>query len=286
MASEQAPQTTTTTTKEATPPAAAAAATMPAPGQPQPYALYSPAHGEPFQPYVGPLPSPEALVAPINMKWEWTKVGLHGLCVIMGIIGLATSLSLLNVDGGWIVVAGSFPSLFLAIVWSLGELITRAFRKWKAGIHPGAHVGMCLVIWLAAIILGVLFSFVFGVSQLSNQCVYDNTLDLYYNPNVGSCSTADNLPHARDIAIAASTFTCLIGIVYFILFVGACIDTHKRNRAGPRPLIMIAHPQLLSQGWQPMLQTTSAEPTAKAPEQGQGSREIVEHYAPGSSSAV
>jgi hypothetical protein len=211
--------------------------TAPTPAQPahtapQPYATYPGAYGQPFQPYQqhqqqlpqGPEPRP---------AWEMTKIVLHALAVVFGVIALGTGLGMLSSHWSGIIFAlCSAPLAALCIIWSGVELIVRATRKWKSGMHPGAHVGVCLIVWLGA-------AFVGGI-EATYLAVYDYYDDDYDNDTrcwnsslhtYEQCNPHRYYKDKRGVATAATAFTILLWLIYFILFIGACVDTAKRNNA-------------------------------------------------------
>ena len=64
------------------------------------------------------------------------------------------------------------------MIWDIAELATRFGRKWKAGIHPGAHVAISLFIWLgAAIVGGGTSDHVFRPSKNVDHCRFEAISD-------------------------------------------------------------------------------------------------------------
>lgn len=128
----------------------------------------------------------------------------------------------------------------MCLLWSGAELITRAIHTFKKGIHPGAHVGLTLIIWLAAAVVG---GFSTAIAVSAN--VYDGywgsyDCDWHYNSQgyreYDDCSE----PTGRNaILIASAAFTWLLWIDYFVLFVLACIDTSRLNAAKGRPIMVV-----------------------------------------------
>lgn len=283
---------------------------------------------------------------PQNKVWEFIKLGLQSLSFVLAVVGVGLGFSTINyvyfVDT--VVIAAAPPvSLFppssiciycelvlattntlkkciIAVLWSGAELITRAFRKFKAGIHPGAHVALSLIIFLVAVILTSLFGPWFQNSWNDNydgdndgdSCSYryNSTTNNY----VYSCNDNSNDPdviaarhtfsHEQSVAYAAAVITYIISVIHFILFVGACVDTSKVNTAASRPIYVIAQPMM--QGWQPLQQPpaetearytvapteTEAEPEIETTTQSKGkgkepmrSEDIVEQDAPSGSQA-
>ncbi|KAF2817290.1 uncharacterized protein BDZ99DRAFT_12933 [Mytilinidion resinicola] len=97
-----------------------------------------------------------------------------------------------------------------AVAWEIADLITYCVNK--RGIHPGAHVGVELVLWLAMIICTVFW----GI----NGAFWDT-----YDYITSSYSFAHN-----GIAIAAVITEALSTIFHFTLFVWACVDTDRRRK--------------------------------------------------------
>ncbi|PTB43621.1 hypothetical protein M441DRAFT_78597 [Trichoderma asperellum CBS 433.97] len=323
--SQQPPQMEQITPQTAPAPAIAAPPpaqmSLPAGYQPYPYPAPAPMTYAPFpaqQAFEPPRP-------PQNKVWEFIKLGLQSLSFVLAVVGIGLGFSTLNyvyfIDT---VVIAAAPPCIIAALWSGAELITRAVRKFKGGIHPGAHVALSLIIFLVAVILTSLFGPWFQSSWNDNydyddgdSCSYryNSTLDDY----VYSCTDNSNDPdviaarhqfrHERSVAYAAAIITYIIAVIHFILFVGACVDTSKVNAAASRPIYVIAQPQGLQammQGWQPIQQApaetqarnvaapteTEAEPENEATTQSKGkgkepmrSGDIVEHDAPSGSQA-
>ncbi|KAL7792131.1 hypothetical protein V8C37DRAFT_380851 [Trichoderma ceciliae] len=251
MASQETPQMTEKTAQNV----AAPPLSMPAPTHSLPQELVAAG----YQPYYQPYPGQQAIApAPVetSKNAELTKLALHGVAIVLGAIGLG--LSLASLTGGNISVAiAACPSSGIALLWSLAEVITRAVRRFKTGIHPGAHVGMCLVIWmLSGIMGGILCAYVALTPD-------ENDLNCYYGSydSEGNLRTynmcGDRDPYPRGKILGAAVITCLLFALFFGLFVDACICTHRRNTAAKRPIMVIAQPQNWSaatQGWQPMPQ--------------------------------
>ncbi|KAK1245516.1 hypothetical protein MKX08_005145 [Trichoderma sp. CBMAI-0020] len=298
------------------PPAPAIAAPPPAqmslPAGYQPYPYPAPVAYAPYpvqQAFEPPRP-------PQNKIWEFIKLGLQSLSFVLAVVGVGLGFSTLNfvffVDT---VVIAAAPPCIIAVLWSGAELITRAIRRFKAGIHPGAHVALSLIIFLVAVILTSLFGPWFqsswneGYDDDGSDCSYhySSALDSY----VYSCTDNSNDPeviasrhqfhHENSVAYAAAIITYIVAVIHFVLFVGACIDTSKVNAAASRPIYVIAQPQ----AWQPIQQAPAetearnvvppteteaeAETEAVAQSKGKGKEpmrgDAVEHDAPSGSQA-
>lgn len=82
---------------------------------------------------------------------------------------------------------------------------------------------------------------------------YDYSTGTYDDDDCRSGAFGGRKGHTAAVA----AFTCLIFLTHFILFVGACVDTAKRNALARRPIIVAAGPPYWgppAQGWQPMPQ--------------------------------
>lgn len=143
----------------------------------------------------------------------------------------------------------------MALVWSAAELIVRAVHKWQRGIHPGGQVAACLILWLAAAIVGALQGGLAGFSR--NHCDYYYTNGGEYHDD-GGCY--DSLGGKKALWTGVAAITCILWLIYFALFIGACIDTSKHNAA--KRLVMVVNPATYwgppAQGWQPMPDQPSA----------------------------
>ncbi|KAL7902757.1 hypothetical protein HDV63DRAFT_384930 [Trichoderma sp. SZMC 28014] len=225
-----------------------------------------------FQPYYQPYPGQQTIAPPplqTSKRAEFIRLGFFGAALLLGIIGLGLSLS--SLGGSDISVAiAALPAAALATIWSLAEVITRAVRKFKTGIHPGAHVGMCLIIWMIASVTGgMLCTYV----ALYNG--YDDDEDCSFTTtdgegNVSSYDCAPRDPAPRGKIVGSAVITCMLFAINFGLFIDACIQTHRRNTAAKRPIMVIAQPQ----NW-PAAPVQMQAPAAAAKEPV-----IKEYYAP------
>ncbi|TFB04965.1 hypothetical protein CCMA1212_003195 [Trichoderma ghanense] len=286
MASQETPRMTEKTAQTTTAPA------MPAPAHSLPQELAAAGYQPYYQPYPG---QPTAAPAPVeSAKGRYTRLGFHGTVVILGAIGLGVSLSSLGADDGYGISAAAAPGAGLCLAWSLAELITRAVRKWKAGIHPGAHVGICLILWLITAIMGGSLSAFVAMNDVSRHqddedCIV-STYDSHGNLRTYNECDEDYVQYPRGKALGGAVITCMLFAIEFGLFVDACVRTHRRNTAKARPVMVIAQPQNwgpATQGWQPMRNEGSTEgvqvPAAAAAAAGAGARgqePVREYYAP------
>jgi hypothetical protein len=142
---------------------AAPAMTTPPPVQ-QPAAPTSTTHHAPAPasyPYAQPSFYAQPQILPFNKTSYWVKIVLTVASIIFCLILLGLSVAcstgpgydLWNITIYWVA-----PLIAGAGFWSLAELITlcacgkRNNAEFRRGIHPGAHVGVDLIVWLAGIV--------------------------------------------------------------------------------------------------------------------------------------
>ncbi|KPM42184.1 hypothetical protein AK830_g4391 [Neonectria ditissima] len=187
-------------------------------------------------------------VANALKAWVYTKLALHAASIICSICVIALSFSMPDADDTRYVFILCTPIFFLALIWDAAEIVTWLVRKRVAGIHPGAHVGVSLIIWLGAACIG-------GIqSAYVSLTAHDNDDDTCWDS--GSQEYVDCQSSSSSALIAAAAFACLVWFLHFTLFVGACVDTAKRNAANRRRVVVVGPPYWgpMAQGWQPMPQ--------------------------------
>ncbi|OAA35543.1 hypothetical protein NOR_07928 [Metarhizium rileyi] len=216
---------------------------------------------------------------PQSNRRRITKDILHVIVLVVSIIGMGFSFSLLGraVNRSYRSRTGYYyydddydnylpavtvgPIFAVAFLWSLVELIVRCARKWKAGIHPGAHVGVCLCIWLAALGVGALLAI------FVTQPWYYELCSRSSRSSRRSCSRYQN-----SMFVGSTVLALLLAIFEFAIFAIACADTHVRNR-WKRSVVVASTPYWAPppQGWyvapgqqqqQQSAPMTQAQPTA------------------------
>ncbi|KAM0257356.1 hypothetical protein ACHAQJ_004443 [Trichoderma viride] len=243
-----------------------------------------------YQPYYQPYPGQQIAAPPpveTSKATEFTKLALHGVAVLLGAIGLGLSLASLS-SGSLSVAIAACPASGIAMLRSLAEVITRAVRKFKRGIHPGAHVGMCLIIWMIASITGGMLCTYVAVTPLEDEDENDSNCIFTTYDSEGNEETFNNCapqdPYPRGKILGAAVITCLIFALFFGLFIDACICTHRRNTAAKRPIMMIAQPQnwtAAAQGWQPMAQNDASTEAVQVQTPAAAKEPAIrEYYAP------
>ncbi|KAK6844165.1 hypothetical protein PG995_014275 [Apiospora arundinis] len=251
------------------------------PTQPTPAAV-APQHHQQQQQIAQPYPQQpgpyyaygaQPRVIPFDKKWYWAKLALTLASVLFSVIllGLGLGISLRPTDTfytgtyAWVIV----PVVVVCIIWDLAELITLftcgRHRKGdqqqpqqegqkqstaRDGIHPGAHVGVDLVLWLAGIFV-VLFTIsgsVLDGYSYRYECEEfakggPNYYSTSYYEKFCSPSYLNDLDNFyKPAARAISAFACLLTLTHFVIFVRACIETNLRNRMrGPVVMVPTSH---------------------------------------------
>ncbi|RSM02056.1 hypothetical protein CEP52_008214 [Fusarium oligoseptatum] len=244
------------------------------------FQLYPGSYGQAFTPYQQ-QPVNNGLQQPMYMpQQQWTppplvetkywmasKMGLHGTSMVSCIVGMGLAFSLIGQDeddfmGLDILGITSGPILVFALVCDLVEVLTRALRKFKSGIHPGVQIALSLIIWIITSIIGGMqatYSAIFNDDY--SECSPSSTRYSRYDDEYESCKT--QYGGIRPKIIALTIFTCLVFIAHFILFVFACIDMSRRNRNNRAPVMVFAAPPYwgpAGQGFQQMPQNDGPPP--------------------------
>ncbi|KAI0445948.1 hypothetical protein F4803DRAFT_95982 [Xylaria telfairii] len=222
---------------------------LPQPFFSQQQQIYVPYTGQPSQQfaYVNPVrPLPKQSSAYIA-----TRLGLTALSSVWGIIIIALTSILLS-DGGIAASVSlySYAIVVASIIWNTAELITYCVRLRKEiqrGIHPGAHVGLHLIFWLAGIFAILLTVTVYlGVASDVRYCEHRNDdEDSYSYYGSSYCSEYQPLDYYEwnvlPVIRAHLAIFALWVINHFVLFVLACIETNKRNRMRPAAFVVPAN---------------------------------------------
>lgn len=138
----------------------------------------------------------------------------------------------------------------IGLVWQIAEFITLCAHP-DRGIHPGAHVGMQLILWLGAAICGG-FLAAFAALQEAYGSYYRSSR---YRPSRADYELWQRLETSLAVFMIVllyvstrcpvqrgkfTTNLCSRSVLHFIYFVRACIECHRRNTM--KPTIMMAAP--------------------------------------------
>lgn len=134
-----------------------------------------------------------------------------------------------------------------SIVWQLAEYITiLARRSIYRPIHPGAHVGVHLVLdvlWI--LVVGSLctsLAYTLADWTVDSQCD-DGSFEYYSGSRYVYCgyNTFDSQAQATKyfrLLEALIAFSTLMAIGHFVLFVLACIETDRRRKFGKQTKVV------------------------------------------------
>ena len=195
------------------------------------------------------------------------KLGLRIVCLLLATVGLGL--------GGytWYFCFAILPTLVVSWVWNVANIIRRLVAP--SPIHPGANVALDLLLWIGfgigMIISWFISAAVVYAANNRNANYYYNSwyggyinsgsnLNCTYTDGTTVCSSSDsssntvtdsngNTISSRDatsdawdrlltrgrIGEAASAMATLLFIFHFVLFVIACVDTHRRRHPQRHP---------------------------------------------------
>ncbi|KAF2643778.1 hypothetical protein P280DRAFT_466508 [Massarina eburnea CBS 473.64] len=119
---------------------------------------------------LAPTPAPPTFFEKLDAgdaKWTW-KIGMRIVLIIIGLIGLGcaawtvASFSSANMyygyeydmEDGWS-VPWTLITFTLSIIWSAVCILVFCLRTSHGPVHPGAQVGVDLVLWLGYIVTGL-----------------------------------------------------------------------------------------------------------------------------------
>lgn len=168
-----------------------------------------------------------------STAWKNVKIALGSMIITIDIIIFGLGGGSLAVDAyymGIVDMATAYPVAGIGIVWQIAEFITLCAHP-DRGIHPGAHVGMQLILWLGAAICG---GFLAAFAAL--QEAYGS----YYSYSSRYRPSRANYELAQRLETSLAVFMIILFVLHFIYFVRACIECHRRNTM--KPTIMMAAP--------------------------------------------
>ncbi|POS80242.1 hypothetical protein DHEL01_v201367 [Diaporthe helianthi] len=197
-----------------------------------------------FQPLEN-LPTGAAPFKPTK-PFSVAKLVLGSFNLVFAIIALGLSLGLITSMVSFGSFLGIVICLSLAVVsliWQLAEHITLAVRRGWRGIHPGAHVGVHLILSVLAFLVAL--SLCFGVAydlddySVNSDCYYDADMPINsYRDDYGYTCAQETFPtqSAADkyfrMLEALTVFSVLMFISHATLFVMACVETDRRRKYG------------------------------------------------------
>lgn len=130
--------------------------------------------------------APERLYMPVRADKIVSSRGFYIAKIVMGclilafdvvVFGLSGGIAANYFYGGYYGLVFTLPVAILSFLWQVAEFITLCVQK-QRGIHPGAHVGMHLIIWLGAAASVGLMS---AVIYFEDYSYYNSYYDDYYS---------------------------------------------------------------------------------------------------------
>ncbi|KAH8176700.1 hypothetical protein LIA77_05118 [Sarocladium implicatum] len=155
-----------------------------------------------------------------------SKLTLRIISIVLALILIGVSASLGTTwEHSPAAIVFFLPTACTSLIWNIAEGICLVVRGGHRGIHPGACVGVDLILWLgfsSCSIMFTLFGYGYLMYRYEAHFGYDNA-DKYYALN--------------RVAIS---FGFIEVLPHFALFVIACVETGKRSH--PAPIIVYQPP--------------------------------------------
>ncbi|KAI1822907.1 hypothetical protein F4861DRAFT_512741 [Xylaria intraflava] len=176
---------------------------------------------------------PDLPIVHSQRKWDITKIVLRSLCLALTLADIGELVALQVSDTNfqiWI-----FPAYLIlgpSAIWDIAEFITIGVRNNIArGIHPGAHVGVELVLWLAHIV-AVIMQIEGFAWEWAGEPIWAFPV---------------RAPYFWFI-VALTQFSLLASLVFFrfSLFVRACVEVDRRRKHRRVQELVLA---IQKQGW-------------------------------------
>ncbi|KAK2614665.1 hypothetical protein N8I77_001471 [Diaporthe amygdali] len=245
-----------------------------------------------FQPMELPKPEPFKTSKPFAVA----KLVLGSFNLVFAVVALGLTLGLVTTSYSLDSFIGVIICLSLAvasIIWQLAEHITLAVRRSWRSIHPGAHVGVHLVLWVLAILIvpSLCLSLVYELRDytIDSECEENNTG--YYSSSNFYCDYYSFPSQAAankyfQMMEALTAFSVFLLISHFTLFVMACVETDRRRKYGKKTkvvyLVAAPGPTDGRMYYTPLSQGNRASVLAPQPAHHQGNADPGAHgyYAP------
>ncbi|OTB06493.1 hypothetical protein M426DRAFT_20943 [Hypoxylon sp. CI-4A] len=198
-----------------------------------------------------------------SRSWQMAKATLH--CASVACCGVVLGLSAARTwEGSTGTGILTIPVTAAAAAWTIAELLALCIRRKSApgrGIHPGAHVGVQLVLFLA-LILSIFYSAMLwrSVQHSLRKCnewerdprnpdwVIQNSTSVnsdgrhpiraFFCPE--DYRQEINDPAYRSSVQAIIAFCAMLWFIHFTLFVRACVETRRLNS---EPQVMWVYPR-------------------------------------------
>lgn len=203
------------------------------------------------------------IVQPVSSRqWQIAKIVLQSTSLVFCIIVIGVSVGK-TWEGDYGVGILTVPVTAATAAWTIAEFVTLFIRKRRGspgrGIHPGAHVGVQLIIFLAMIY--VLFYSCMLWRSVQNSIIRCNEWERdpkdpdwvienyseidwrtnsiytmsYYCPERNRILV--NSKSFQSAVQALIAFCGLLWAIHFSLFVRACVETQRGNRIRPAAVV-------------------------------------------------
>ncbi|KAH8886082.1 hypothetical protein GQ53DRAFT_845175 [Thozetella sp. PMI_491] len=174
----------------------------------------------------------------VSPKGMWvSKFVLRSITFIVAVstLGLVSNLAT-GIVFSFLPLAFVGSPAILSICWCFAEGICITARGGHRGIHPGANVGVDLVLWLSFAALAVTVG-LFGIT------------DTNYNTTIFSASISRSSSSYRSLISASADkgkvvlgLGALLMVLHFTTFVIACYGTNVRNKLPRQKIISVTAP--------------------------------------------
>ncbi|KAK1831656.1 hypothetical protein QBC39DRAFT_350579 [Podospora conica] len=192
-----------------------------------------------------PAPEQAPQYCPSHGVWV-AKASLRWVQILIGILILALTGAILgNEVGNVLPFIIASPSVALALLWDLSEVITIHRRKAHRGISPPAVVVMDLIVVLALVGSNAGLGYIGMATDLNDTLAYP--ISAYYRE--GSLKPWELDGPVKDVkymALVVVVFMCLLTSLHISTFIIACYETHIRKKplappAQPTTIVVMAN---------------------------------------------
>ncbi|KAK4125755.1 hypothetical protein N657DRAFT_532437, partial [Parathielavia appendiculata] len=172
---------------------------------------------------------------PFYPRWHRTKLALLWLSLIVSavIFGMGITIGMFNapyyMDGDGpgpaeIELSTSGSAAGLAVVVTTCEFLKTLLSRRREGLHPGALVAFHLIIWLLALVATV------------SAAIYDTDSYFWYDyPRADRSALQSQSQIYQQVLLG---FDCTLLAIHLILFVGACVETNRLEKARKKVVIV------------------------------------------------
>ncbi|KAI0431871.1 hypothetical protein F5Y09DRAFT_177027 [Xylaria sp. FL1042] len=160
---------------------------------------------------------PELPTVGNQRKWDITKAVMRTICIILSVVDIGELIAIDAYNNSLdYYPAAAYPVLATLLLWDIVEFVVIIVRgSTGKGVHPGAHVGVELILWLGSI---------FTIAALA------------FNANWGLLGAPtwklEELEITNWVYVALTQFSFLgfIAILRFVFFVRACVEVDRRKK--------------------------------------------------------